>query len=74
MNTKAGMQYVRSEVSNDLRILYNTGYFTQNLRALPIKIDNIKIEIKTNNWHCISCIFNFYNCYIFIVYKNSFFN
>ena len=47
MNSKEGYQYIRSNVSNDLKTLYNTGYFTQNLRAVPIKIDenNIKLRI-----------------------------
>ena len=46
INSKAGSQYIRSEVSNDLRALYNTGYFTQNLRALPIKIDNNNVKLR----------------------------
>jgi len=47
INSKEGYQYIRSNVSNDLKTLYNTGYFTQNLRAVPIKIDenNIKLRI-----------------------------
>lgn len=46
INSKEGYQYIRSEVSNDLRTLYNTGYFTQNLRALPIKIDNNNVKLR----------------------------
>ncbi len=47
ISSKAGDQYNRANVSNDLRVLYNTGFFTQNLRALPIKIDekNVKLRI-----------------------------
>ena len=47
IDSKEGYQYIRSNVSNDLRTLYNTGFFTQNLRALPIKIDenNVKLRI-----------------------------
>lgn len=46
IKSKEGHQYVRSEVSNDLRTLYNTGYFSQNLRALPIKIDNNNVKLR----------------------------
>ncbi len=46
MQSKEGTQYVRSYVSNDLRALYNTGYFTQNIRALPIKIDDNNIKLR----------------------------
>lgn len=46
IKSKEGYQYNRSDVSNDLRTLYNTGYFTQNLRALPIKIDNNNVKLR----------------------------
>lgn len=46
IKSKEGYQYIRSDVSNDLRTLYNTGYFTQNLRALPIKIDNNNVKLR----------------------------
>ena len=46
IKSKEGYQYIRSDVSNDLRALYNTGYFTQNLRALPIKIDNNNVKLR----------------------------
>lgn len=46
IKSKEGMQYVRADVSDDLRALYNTGYFTQNLRALPIKIDNNSVKLR----------------------------
>ncbi|MBQ8636253.1 BamA/TamA family outer membrane protein [bacterium] len=46
IKSKEGYQYVRSVVSNDLRILYNTGYFTQNIRALPIKIDDNNVKLR----------------------------
>lgn len=44
--SKEGYQYIRSEVSNDLKTLYNTGYFSQNIRALPIKIDNNNVKLR----------------------------
>lgn len=46
MKSKEGYQYVRSDVSSDLRALYNTGYFTQNLRAVPIKIDDSSVKLR----------------------------
>ncbi|MBE7708252.1 MAG: hypothetical protein E7Z88_06060 [Cyanobacteria bacterium SIG27] len=46
IKSKEGYQYIRSDVSNDLRTLYNTGYFSQNLRALPIKIDNNNVKLR----------------------------
>lgn len=46
IKSKEGYQYVRADVSNDLRTLYNTGYFTQNLRALPIKIDDTNVKLR----------------------------
>lgn len=46
IKSKEGYQYVRSDVSNDLRNLYNTGYFTKNMRALPIKIDNNNVKLR----------------------------
>ena len=46
LESKEGTQYVRSNVSNDLKALYATGYFTRNLRALPIKIDNNNIKLR----------------------------
>lgn len=46
LESKEGMQYVRSNVSSDLKTLYATGYFTRNLRALPIKIDDNNIKLR----------------------------
>ena len=46
IKSKEGYQYVRSDVSSDLKALYNTGYFTQNIRALPIKIDNNNVKLR----------------------------
>ncbi len=46
IKSKEGYQYIRSDVSNDLRTLYNTGFFTQNIRALPIKIDNNNVKLR----------------------------
>ncbi|MBR1617551.1 BamA/TamA family outer membrane protein, partial [bacterium] len=46
MSSREGEQYVRSEVSNDLKALYATGYFTKNLRALPIKMDENNIKLR----------------------------
>lgn len=46
IKSKEGYQYNRADVSNDLKTLYSTGYFTQNLRALPIKIDDNNVKLR----------------------------
>ena len=46
LETKEGMEYNRAGVSNDLKKLYATGYFTRNLRALPIRVDNNNITLR----------------------------
>lgn len=46
ISSKEGDQYIRSQVSDDLRKLYATGYFTQNIRALPIKIDDNNVKLR----------------------------
>ncbi len=46
IKSKEGYQYVRSDISSDLRALYDTGYFTQNIRALPIRIDNNNVKLR----------------------------
>ena len=46
IETKEGMEYNRSRVSSDLKALYATGYFTRNLRALPIRIDNNNVKLR----------------------------
>ncbi len=46
LESKEGMEYNRSSVSNDLKQLYATGYFTRNLRALPLRIDNNNVKLR----------------------------
>ena len=46
IKSKEGYQYIRSEVSNDLKTLYGTGFFTQNIRALPIRIDDNNVKLR----------------------------
>lgn len=46
LSSKEGNYYNRAEVSNDLKNLYSTGYFTRNIRALPIKIDDNNITLR----------------------------
>lgn len=46
ISSKPGDAYNRANVSSDLRTLYNTGYFTQNIRALPIKIDDRNVKLR----------------------------
>ena len=47
ISSKDGYPFVRSNVAGDLSKLYKTGYFTQKIRALPIKLDdgNVKLRI-----------------------------
>ena len=46
ISSRAGDRYNRQNISNDLRTLYNTGFFTQNIRALPIKIDDKNVKLR----------------------------
>ncbi len=46
IKSKEGYQYIRSDISSDLRSLYNTGFFTQNIRALPIRIDDNNVKLR----------------------------
>ncbi len=47
LSSKEGYPFNRKNVANDLGKLYKSGYFTQNIRALPIKLDdgNVKLRI-----------------------------
>ncbi len=47
LSSKEGYPFNRKNVANDLNKLYKSGYFTQNIRALPIKLDsgNVKLRI-----------------------------
>ncbi|MCX4274812.1 MAG: BamA/TamA family outer membrane protein [Candidatus Gastranaerophilales bacterium] len=47
LSLKEGYPFNRKTVANDLNKLYKSGYFTQNIRALPIKLDdgNVKLRI-----------------------------
>lgn len=47
LTLKEGYPFNRKTVANDLNKLYKSGYFTQNIRALPIKLDdgNVKLRI-----------------------------
>ncbi len=46
LNSKEGYPFDRKTVANDLNNLYKTGYFTQNIRALPIKLDNGNVKLR----------------------------
>ena len=46
LTSKEGGIYSRTDVSEDLKQLYATGYFTKNIRALPIKIDNNNVKLR----------------------------
>jgi len=47
IKSKEGYPFDRRTVANDLNKLYKSGFFTQNIRALPIKLDdgNVKLRI-----------------------------
>ena len=47
LSLKEGYPFNRKTIANDLNKLYKSGYFTQNIRALPIKLDdgNVKLRI-----------------------------
>lgn len=47
ISSKEGYPFNRRNVANDLNKLYKSGFFTQNIRALPIKLDdgNVKLRI-----------------------------
>jgi len=46
LSSKEGYPFDRKNVANDLNKLYKTGYFTQNIRALPIKLDNGNVKLR----------------------------
>ncbi len=46
MELKEGYIYNKKEISGDLNKIYKTGYFTQKIKALPIKIDNENLKLR----------------------------
>ncbi len=46
MHLKEGYIYNKKETSVDLNNIYKTGYFTQKIKALPIKIDNENLKLR----------------------------
>lgn len=46
MGLKEGYIYNKKEISSDLNNIYKTGYFTQKIKALPIKIDNENLKLR----------------------------
>ncbi len=46
LSSKEGYPFNRKNVANDLNKLYKSGYFTQNIRALPIKLDNGNVKLR----------------------------
>lgn len=46
ISSKEGHIYDRKEITKDLNNLYATGYFTQNIRAVPIKLDDGSVRLR----------------------------
>lgn len=46
LSSKEGYPFNRKNVANDLGKLYKSGYFTQNIRALPIKLDDGNVRLR----------------------------
>ncbi|MBR1977015.1 BamA/TamA family outer membrane protein [bacterium] len=46
MELKEGYIYNKKEIGKDLNNIYKTGYFTQKIKALPIKIDNENLKLR----------------------------
>ena len=46
MELKEGYIYNKKEIGTDLNNIYKTGYFTQKIKALPIKIDNENLKLR----------------------------
>ncbi len=46
IGTKAGYIYDKKTVKNDLNKLYQTGYFTQKIKAVPIRHDDNNVTLR----------------------------
>lgn len=46
MQMKEGNEYTRSSLQEDLRSIYETGYFTEKMKAVPSKNDDGSVTIK----------------------------
>ena len=46
LSSKEGYIYDRKNISADLNKLYKTGYFTQNIRAVPLRADDGGIRLR----------------------------
>ncbi len=46
ITSKEGHIYDRKAITKDLNNLYSTGYFTQNIRAVPIKLDDGSVRLR----------------------------
>lgn len=46
ISSKEGYPFNRRNIANDLNKLYKSGYFTQNIRALPIKLDDGNVRLR----------------------------
>lgn len=46
MQMKEGGEYSRSDLQTDLRTIYETGYFTEKMKAIPSKNDDGTVTVK----------------------------
>ena len=46
MTSKEGYPYDRKNVSQDLNKIYKTGFFTQNIRAVPLREDDGSVRLR----------------------------
>lgn len=46
ISSRDGHIYDRKKITQDLNNLYATGYFTQNIRAVPIKLDDGSVRLR----------------------------
>ncbi len=46
MQMKEGSEYSRSDLQTDLRTIYETGYFTEKMKAIPSKNDDGTVTVK----------------------------
>ena len=46
ITSRDGHIYDRKKITKDLNNLYATGYFTQNIRAVPIKLDDGSVRLR----------------------------
>ncbi|MFT8029288.1 POTRA domain-containing protein, partial [Salmonella enterica subsp. enterica serovar Enteritidis] len=46
MQMKEGVEYSRELLQSDLKVIYETGYFTEKMKAIPSKNDDGTVTVK----------------------------